>query len=140
MPKICLKEDCKNNVFGKGYCKNHQYLRTDKKPSTIKSVSAKMSEYKSSGRTEIDVFNEIWKERPHFSELTGEKLPYDKSNMKMWVCQFLHVIPKGKSPKLRLDKRNILLGTPKEHNNQDRYENFKKRKFEMLREIYGVKD
>lgn len=32
MPKICNKEGCTNNVFGKGYCSWHQYMRTDKKP------------------------------------------------------------------------------------------------------------
>ncbi len=135
--------ECNNHVFGKGYCKIHQYFRTDKsKPKPLKSISEKKKAYKSdpNNQSEIEVFNEIWAERPHVSELSGLPLPYDKSNMKMWVCQFLHVIPKGKSPKLRYDKRNILLGTPDEHNNQDRYNPFKKRKFEMLREMYGISD
>lgn len=49
MPKQCLAPDCTYNVFGKGYCLNHQYLRTDKnKPkfnwvqsNPIKKVSKK---------------------------------------------------------------------------------------------------
>ena len=36
MPKVCKKEDCNYNVFGKGYCRYHQYLREDKKKSTPK--------------------------------------------------------------------------------------------------------
>lgn len=38
MPKICLVEDCDRNVWGKGYCGVHQWMRTDKKK---KSVSRK---------------------------------------------------------------------------------------------------
>jgi hypothetical protein len=143
MPKKCIAFNCNYNVFSKDYCKIHQHLRTDdKKPKPIKAISDKRKAYKSDPNNpkEIDIFNEIWNERPHVSELSGKPLPYDKSNMAMWVCQFLHVIPKGKSPKLRYDKRNILLGTLEEHNHQDRYNNFKLRQFELLREIYGVKE
>lgn len=48
MPKICNVDDCSNNVFGKGYCKYHQHLRTDKKTvqkkplKPIKNISVKM--------------------------------------------------------------------------------------------------
>lgn len=89
------------------------------------------------GRSEIDVFNEIWDERPHVSELSGKNLPYGQNNKSMWVRQFLHVLPKGKFPSLRLDKRNILLGTPDEHDHQDRFEVFEQRKQELLLEIYS---
>jgi len=41
MPKICSSEGCYNNVWGKGYCKFHQYLRTDKKKKTINPISDK---------------------------------------------------------------------------------------------------
>jgi hypothetical protein len=132
MAKTCQHEDCKYPVFSKGYCKMHQYLRTDKKKSPIKQEK----EETLNGKTEIDIFNEIWEERPHVSELSGKPLPYDKTNMKMWVCQFLHVINKGRSPALRLNKENILLGTPEEHRFQDQYEIFKIRKIEMLRKLY----
>ena len=30
MPKKCNIDGCSNNVFGKGYCKHHQYLRPKK--------------------------------------------------------------------------------------------------------------
>jgi lipoate-protein ligase A len=29
MPKMCAAPSCSNAVFGKGYCKNHQYMRAD---------------------------------------------------------------------------------------------------------------
>lgn len=41
MPKVCKHSGCTYNVFGGGYCRNHQYLRTDKKPKPIKQFSAK---------------------------------------------------------------------------------------------------
>jgi hypothetical protein len=133
MAKKCTVEDCNYPVFSRGYCKIHQRLRKDKKPKApIKQETIETL----NGKTEIDIFNEIWEERPHVSELSGKPLPYDKTNMKMWVCQFLHVINKGRSPSLRLDKRNILLGTPEEHRFQDQYEIFKIRKIEMLRKLY----
>ncbi len=42
MAKDCLKGDCTNPRFGKGYCKWHQYLRTDKKPNKKKSLSKRI--------------------------------------------------------------------------------------------------
>lgn len=36
MPKICKHEYCTNFVFSGGFCNFHQYLRTDKKPSSKK--------------------------------------------------------------------------------------------------------
>lgn len=49
MAKVCLKDECNNPRFGKGYCRNHQYLRTDKKPTVkkrtrISPISEKMAE------------------------------------------------------------------------------------------------
>lgn len=49
MPKICCVDGCNNYVWGKGYCKYHQYLRTDKKQKSIKKsyirpMSEKMEE------------------------------------------------------------------------------------------------
>lgn len=90
--------------------------------------------YKPTG--EMKMFLEIWSEREHKSELSGVKLPYGMDNMKMWVCQFLHVLPKGKFPSMRLNKRNIMLATPIEHEYQDRYLPFTERKTELLNEIY----
>lgn len=33
--KICSSQGCTNRVFAKGYCKYHQYFRTDAKPKKI---------------------------------------------------------------------------------------------------------
>ncbi len=60
---------------------------------------------------ELELFLEIWNERPHKSEVSGEPLYYfDVSN-------FSHVLPKakGKYPKMKLYKKNIMLKTREEH-------------------------
>lgn len=42
MPKVCQKDGCSYNVFGKGYCRYHQYMRTDKKkPKPLSKASKK---------------------------------------------------------------------------------------------------
>jgi len=84
---------------------------------------------------ELQLFLEIWSEREHISELSGK--PLLNIGHSKWHWQFLHVLPKGRFKSLRLDKRNILLALPEEHDHQDRYEVFVKRKEELLLEIYG---
>lgn len=43
MPKTCKADGCKWDVWGGGYCKNHQYLR-DKRPKRPKFRSDKRAE------------------------------------------------------------------------------------------------
>lgn len=56
------------------------------------------------------VFMEIWKERPHKSEVSGSVL---WSEPKSWM--FDHLLEKSKYPELKYDKRNIVLVTFEEH-------------------------
>jgi hypothetical protein len=44
MPKKCSVEECDQLVWGMGYCKRHQYLRTDKKQKPIAPYSSKRKE------------------------------------------------------------------------------------------------
>ena len=47
MPKLCDAESCYNPRWGKGYCKYHQHLRTDKKPKAIRPIAiAREEDYK----------------------------------------------------------------------------------------------
>lgn len=39
--KPCKYENCNYTVWAKGYCKFHQYLRTDKKPKKLKHETEK---------------------------------------------------------------------------------------------------
>ena len=59
---------------------------------------------------ELELFKEIWEERIHISFLSGTPIKYFD------VKCFAHVLNKGKYPKFRLNKDNIVLLTPTEHN------------------------
>jgi len=99
--KTCKKEGCSNPVFGKGFCRNHQYLRPDYKPYR----------YKRKATGELELFKKIWIRREHKSFLSGKKLnTFD-------VSLFAHVLPKAqnKFPKWKLNPHNIILLTKYEH-------------------------
>lgn len=89
---------------------------------------------------ELELFKEIWNERPHESEVSGELL-YEFS-----VGYFAHVVPKSTYPSLRLKKRNLVLMTYEEHNLFDNQTHLAKQdrrfdwvfrlKEELIREYY----
>jgi hypothetical protein len=111
-------------------------ISSTRKPSQrIKQISDKRKQ-RLSGYSEWDMFIDIWKKRPHVSELSGKGLKYGPENPKEFVKQFLHVLPKGTYPSLRLEKENILLGTFEEHENQDQYPAFQERKVKMKQKVY----
>lgn len=146
----CANPECKNHLIKirstDKYCSAACAYKMKKKKGPAKQIKrqpiAKVSKKRQArlkGYSEIDLFHDIWRVRPHVSELSGKPLPYGPENPKMWVRQFLHVINKGRAPKLRLLKRNVMLATPDEHDNQDNFPAFVERKQELLREFYSVK-
>ena len=74
---------------------------------------------------QLQVFNEIWEERPHISEISGK--PLTERGGFGWHWQFSHTIPKGLYPSYRCEKFNIVLMTLSEH---QFYENFTTRDLE----------
>ena len=64
---------------------------------------AKLSEKKKKKTGELDLFKEIWKERPHFCEVSGKPIH------EFSVGLFSHVLSKGSYPGFRLYKKNIVL-------------------------------
>lgn len=56
------------------------------------------------------MFIEIWAEREHISELSGQ---YLGDEMNAWF--FAHILSKGAYPHLKLNKDNIMLVTQEEH-------------------------
>jgi hypothetical protein len=62
---------------------------------------------------ELKMFLEIWEERPHRSEVTGE--PLVQPGHLLWINQFSHTLPKSIYGKIRLIKENIILMTPEQH-------------------------
>lgn len=85
---------------------------------TQRSAKGKIREKpKSSNRRkktgERALFLRIWSERAHVSEISGR--PLVGVEHPRWHWQFMHVLPKGKHEELRLEPRNIMLGTWEEH-------------------------
>ena len=83
-----------------------------------------------------DMFLNIWKKRPHKSEVSGESLGSEPLHV-----FFHHIIPKEKYPKAALDEKNIILLTLWEHadveNDIYKFEEVNKRR-EQLKKKYEV--
>jgi hypothetical protein len=67
--------------------------------------------------TQREFFLEIWMERPHVSEVSGNPLGHEPLTF-----HFSHVLSKGAEPAAKFDKENIMLMTLEEHQT---WENFK---------------
>lgn len=85
-------------------------------------------------KNQKQLFEEIWEERPHVSELTGKRLL--PKGHPMWHWQFAHILPKGSYPLWKLQKENIMLMTPDEHENQENSILFKKKQDKLRRKFY----
>lgn len=83
---------------------------------------------------ELEMFNEIWDERPHFSEVSGELLL--PKGHPQWHWQFAHVLNKGTYTRYKFNKENIMLMLPEEHMKQERYPKFQQ-KHEQLKAQYN---
>lgn len=93
---------------------NAQRFTPDPKPEK-KEKAKKPYRYKRKPTGEKQVFEEIWNERPHKSQISGDPIH------EAYPIYFLHVLPKAqnKYPKLKLEKQNIVLGTADEHYDWD---------------------
>lgn len=113
--KPCTVDNCNNPRFAKGYCKNHQYLRTDKKkPKPIKSKP--LVNKKSSNSGQMALFQVIWNTRERVSFISGKPLAkYEGTNL--FPNLFAHVLSKAQNKyhKFKLYDKNIVLLTPEEH-------------------------
>lgn len=94
------------------------------KASTMKPSQKpirKRAKKKPGQQTQIELFKEIWNERPHVSEVSGVDLVEmpddwsDKNQVTAWISQFSHLLNKGHYRKYKSDKRNIKLKTAQEH-------------------------
>lgn len=85
-------------------------VKTNKPKAPLKRTPIKQKWKKATG--ELKVFEEIWEEREHVSEISGEPLGDEMSPYFM-----SHVCSKGayNCDLIKLYKRNIILKTPKEH-------------------------
>ena len=117
--KTCSVEGCNNYVWSKGVCKNHipkESIRTNK-VKTARTEPNPMHVF----------FKQIWKERKHYSELSGTYLGDEAMS-----TFFHHILPKEKYPELAYEECNIILLTLDEHTNVEndiyKYEEVNKRR------------
>lgn len=81
----------------------------------------------------LPLFEEIWSERDHVSELSGK--PLLPKGHPQWHWQFLHILSKS-YPAYKFRKENIMLALPEEHAIQERYPKFMERHEELRRQYY----
>jgi hypothetical protein len=135
MANLCSVESCSKPVWSKGLCVNH----IKRKPITPKRggllvAKRDMFVQKTKIETMRNFFLEIWKERKHYSEVSGEYLGSEPLS-----TFFHHILPKEKYPDEAYDKSNIILLTLDEHTNVEadiyRYEEVNRRRIELLNKI-----
>lgn len=119
---LCKKEGCNNPAWSKGLCKNHiEYKPLRKSAYKKRETPNDMHEF----------FMDIWNERAHYSELSGEYLGKEPSS-----AFFHHILPKEKYPELGYMKSNIILLTLEEHGNVEndmyKYELINERREQLL--------
>jgi len=112
--KICKAPGCGNPVFGKGYCKRHQYLREDKQKSSItKTRFNKNFDYDTSFgfSDEKTMYKYILSTRGSRSFISGLDIKNPKP------INFAHVLPKAinQYPHFRLNPKYCILVTDYEH-------------------------
>ena len=83
------------------------------------------------------IFIEIWKERPHVSQLSGKPL-HPMGHLK-WHWQFAHILGKNVAPSWKENKDNILLVLPDEHENQEQWPEFMELKEAKMKEYFELK-
>ncbi len=86
----------------------------DLKPEKVVKEK-KVYKYVKKPTGEKEIFADIWKERPHKSEISGEPIHEPTPS------NFMHVLAKGqnKYPKYKLLKENIILADAEEHHMWD---------------------
>ncbi len=143
MARKCSFSECDYPVFGtdkntgKGYCKSHQWNRTDTSKRISKS-SVERRNYKLSRNkyefnplkwgfsSEISIFWHLWIIKPHKSEVSGKKL----TTCQWMLCYFAHVLSKNKYPLYRYNPDNFMLVTEKEHHLIDQGNAEQRKKYE----------
>jgi hypothetical protein len=128
MARTCSFDNCNYSVFGtdkktgKGYCKKHQYCRTDKNKSKkevslnrrnekLKRNKHNFDPFKWGFTSEVSMFNVIWTMRMHKSEISDQIIYMTK----FYLSYFAHIINKKDYPLYRYNPNNIMLMLPVEH-------------------------
>ena len=81
------------------------------------------------------MFEAIWNDRPHVSEISGQRL-IENPNDFHFYWQFAHVLGKQAYPRYKLNPENIMLMTWKEHEKQENFDIYQKRRQELIEKYY----
>jgi hypothetical protein len=119
--KTCKHPSCSYPVFGKGYCKSHQYLRIDKKPKKILARTEKKPFHKIDWgfTSQIDLFSALWDANYNengfiICKYTGEKLnKYFNTEQLLSCCA--HLLNKKNWPLFKYNPENIRIVFPEFH-------------------------
>lgn len=133
--KLCKEAGCKMRVWSNGLCKNH----IPRKPlKATKGLTASVKERNTEDILQMqELFLDIWKTRPHKSEVSGVSLGKEPLSI-----YFHHILPKEKYPQAKYDEHNIILLSLDEHTNveNDIYKypevNFRR---EVLKAKYNIR-
>jgi hypothetical protein len=111
------------------YCFQHKPRKTLQQSGIKPSLTAK--KVVSDGYIQQrEMFLDIWKKRPHKSEVSGVYL-----GKEVMSTYFHHILPKEKYPEACLDEENIILLTLEEHSNVEndmyRYEEVNTRRNQL---------
>lgn len=101
--KICKGCNTPQYIWARGQCK----------ACSAKSVPKQKDDKVAETSGELELFEQIWAERPHVSIVSGELL--DQHALMYFPNLFHHVLPKKNYSRYRLNKDNIVLLTPLEH-------------------------
>lgn len=130
----CLK--CGKNCE-KEYCFQHTpRKKLSSKKLYSKDVSVeKIAEIYNESKIMREFFWEVWMERIHRCEVTGEKIYGDCKSIYMH-----HILPKSKYPEAKFDKENIIILLPDIHGNVEndmyRYEIVNEKREQLIKK-YG---
>ena len=125
--RYCEFDNCTQSVFGTdkntryGYCKRHQYLRTDRKPKKIapRTSKEKVHEISFGFDSQIEMFQALWEQAR--DERGIVTCPFTKErlnsfyNTELWYSCFAHVLPKGRYTYWKLNPDNIRVVFPDFH-------------------------
>lgn len=101
---------CSYNNKGAGTCWSCGFQMTEEEVKKIYVLPKKSKKQIKVNQEDIEFFERIWIDRPHYSEVSGEFLG-DEFN----VCFFSHILTKKAYPRFRHYAKNICLMTYQEH-------------------------
>lgn len=123
----CEVSNCIYPVFGTdkntniGYCKRHQWMRTDKAEKSIPRYSERQKSHEIGFgfENQTDMFFALWdlakdKNVSVICPYTGENLNRYRNSKFFWNC-FMHLLPKKNYPYFKLNPANIRIVYPTFH-------------------------